>query len=272
MKKSNTENLEVEVSEKKYSILFESAGDGIIYLDKWGKIVDVNQKTLQIFGGSKKELLGKHFTKIGIFSPMDIPKLTSNFVNIIRGKQVTTTVNFKNKNGRMIFLECSSSIIKKDKKIISIMIIARDISERKVSEEALIESEKKYRTLVENIPQKIFFKDKNLAYISCNDNYARDLKIKPEEIVGKTDFEFYPKELAKKYRTDDKKVMKSGKVEDIEERYIQDGQERWVHTIKTVARNEKGNVVGILGVFWDITEQKRAEEKIKEFTEYLLSA
>jgi len=390
--KDVTESKKVEEalreSEEKYRNLFENANDGIIYIDKWGKIIDVNQKALQIFGGSRKELLGKQFTKIGLFSLMDIAKLTSNFVDIIKGKTVTTTVNFKNKNGRMIFLECSSSIIKKDKKIINIMVIARDISERKVSEEVLKESEEKYkaifegstdgilvadiktkkfmfanpeickitgyslkellklsvndihpkkdlpyvidqftkqirgeiilardipvlrknkkiiycdvnsrsiefggkrylagffrditenkkaenalkknenkyRTLIENLPQKIFLKDKNSVYISCNENYAKDLKIKPEEIVGRTDFEFYPRKLAEKYRADDKKFLKSYKAEDIEEKYILNGKEFWVHTIKTPVKDEKGNVIGILGIFWDITEQKKLLEKIK---------
>jgi PAS domain S-box-containing protein len=111
--------------------LFESANDGIIYLDKWGKIVDVNQRVLEIFGGTKKELLGKHFTKIGIFSPKDIAKLISNFADIIRSKTITTTVDFKNKKGRMVSLECSSSVIKSDGKTTNILVIARDVTERK---------------------------------------------------------------------------------------------------------------------------------------------
>ena len=109
--------------------------------------------------------------------------------------------------------------------------------------------------------KKIFSKDKNSVYISCNDNYARDLNLKPDEIVGKTDYDFYPKELAEKYRANDKRTMQSGKTEDMEEAYVQDGQEVFVHTVKTPIRDGDGNVVGILGVFWDITERKRAEEQ-----------
>ncbi len=62
----------------------------------------------------------------------------------------------------------------------------------------------KSRVLLENLPQKIFHKDKNSVYVSCNNNYARDLKIQPDEIIGKTDYDFYTKELAEKYRADDK--------------------------------------------------------------------
>jgi PAS domain S-box-containing protein len=139
----------------------------------------------------------------------------------------------------------------------------RLIKEYKNVEETLRASENKYRTLLENLPQKIFFKDRNSAYISCNENLARDFKIKPDEIPGKTDCDFFPAELAEKYRKDDKRIMDAGEIEDIEEKYLQDGQEVWVHTVKIPVRDDKGDVVGILGIFWDITEHKQAEEKIR---------
>ncbi len=128
--------------------------------------------------------------------------------------------------------------------------------------QTLREGENKYRTLVENLPQKIFLKDRNSVYVSCNDNLARDFKIKSEEIAGKTDYDFVPKELAEKYRADDKRIIESGETEAIEEKYIQEGEERIIHTVKTPVKDAQGNVVGILGIFWDITEHKKAEEEL----------
>jgi len=140
-------------------------------------------------------------------------------------------------------------------------------TEYKLTIEFLRASENKYRVLLENLPQKIFHKDKNSVYVSCNNNYARDLKIQPDEIIGKTDYDLHNKELAEKYRADDKRIMESGKTEYIEEKYIQNGQEIVVQTVKTPLVDEKGNTIGILGIFWDITEHRQFEEKLKESEE-----
>lgn len=133
-------------------------------------------------------------------------------------------------------------------------IIALGIA-RNQAEETLRMSERKYRMLLENLPQKIFYKDENSVYVSCNENYARDLNISPDEIAGKTDYDFFHHDLAEKYIANDRRIMKSGQTEDMEEKYTKNGRELIVHTVKTPIRNEKGKIIGILGVFWDVTEK-----------------
>jgi PAS domain S-box-containing protein len=139
--------------------------------------------------------------------------------------------------------------------------------QRRQSENDLRHSEEKFRTLVENLPQSVFVKDAGSVYVSCNIAYARGLGITPDKISGMTDFDFYPKELAEKYQHDDRKVLDSGKVEDIHEDHIEQGQQRFVHTIKAPVRNERGEIVGVLGMFSDVTESKRAEMALKQYAD-----
>jgi len=250
-------------SEEKYRSLVELAPDGIATTDMKGVVTSVNTAFSRWTGFSRDELVGKHFTKLGTLRPMDIPKYIKLYSSLLRGK-IPPLLEFVylRKNGTTGWVEAHVGLTKVGDKTVGFNIIARDITERKKTEEALQKSENKYRTLLENVPQKIFFKDRNSVYVSCNENYARDLKINSDEITGRTDFDFYPKKLAEKYRADDKRIMESGKTEDIEEDYIQDGQKVFVHTVKTPVKDENGNVVGILGIFWDVTERKRAEEEL----------
>ena len=124
--------------------------------------------------------------------------------------------------------------------------------------------------MLDNIPHKIFLKDRNSVYLFCNKKFAQDLKMGLHEIIGKTDYDLYPKEQAEKHRKDDKRIMESG---EIEEEYIKNKGELIIHVVKTPVKDEKGIIVGILGVFKDLTELKRMvvepRESVKEHEDLL---
>ncbi len=126
----------------------------------------------------------------------------------------------------------------------------------------LLDNETLYRILLDNLPQKMFMKDRNSIWVSGNANMLRDLGLSAEELAGKSDRDLFPQELADKYTADDQRIMESGKTEEIEEKHIQDGQETWVNTIKTPVRNNQGRVIGIQGISSDITTRKRVEEQL----------
>jgi PAS domain S-box-containing protein len=140
----------------------------------------------------------------------------------------------------------------------------REVAERRRTEERLGESEAKYHSLFDNLPQKIFLKDTASVYVAVNPAYAADLGLAPEAIVGKTDLDLFPQEVAEKYRADDRQILESGRRLEADEIFAQGGSQRAVHTIKMPLRDAAGRVTGLLGVFWDITERKRAEQALKE--------
>ncbi|MCK4648812.1 PAS domain S-box protein [bacterium] len=257
----------------KFKDLVEMTTDWIWEINKDGIYTYVSPKVKDILGYEVDEVIGK--TPFDLM-PKDEAKRVLKFFRekVIKKESFFRLENVnKHKDGHLVTLETNGMPILDERgDLIGYRGIDRDITERKKMEEVLWKSEDKYRTLLKNLPQKIFLKDKNSVYISCNENYARDLKIKSEEIAGKTDYDFFPKELAEKYRADDKRIMKSGETEDIEEKYIQEGQEVIVHTVKTPVKDEEGNVFGILGIFWDITGRKKMEEEIRVYAQAIEGA
>ncbi len=138
---------------------------------------------------------------------------------------------------------------------------------QRLNNEKLRQSEEKFRTLVENLPLKIFIKDTNSQYISCNALFSRDLGIDPSQISGKSDYDFFPNEVASKYRMNDARIIESGKGIDLHEKYVHNGVERYSQIIKTPFKDAEGRIVGVVGASWDITARKQAE-RIKDHFAY----
>jgi general secretion pathway protein A len=124
-----------------------------------------------------------------------------------------------------------------------------------------LRSEKKFKTLVENIPLKMYMKDRASVYVFCNEKFAAVLKMKAEDVAGKTDYQLFPAELAEKYVSEDERIMAAGQAENIEEEYVHEGQTLIGHKVKKAVKNERGETVGILGICWDIAEHNRKEEE-----------
>lgn len=139
-------------------------------------------------------------------------------------------------------------------------------------EKQLRESREKYRSLVDNLQQRVFHKNRHLVYVACNHNFANDVGLTPEEVVGKDDYDLYPQALAKDFRQKDLQVLESGEALTCEEIGLQQGREILVHTIKTPIKDEAGNVTGLLGILWDITQQKKAEKERRQLEQQLRQA
>jgi PAS domain S-box-containing protein len=142
---------------------------------------------------------------------------------------------------------------------------AMDISDRKQAEEALQGSESRNRTLIENLPGSVFYKDRNSVYVTGNASFAELLGVRPEDIPGKTDYQFFPKDQAENYHASDRRVMATGVTEQIEvEEDTGDGQKRWLVVTKAAVRDPSDDTLGVIGIIWDTTDRKKAEDLLSE--------
>jgi PAS domain S-box-containing protein len=143
--------------------------------------------------------------------------------------------------------------------------IATDITKRKRAEQLVHEIQLQQEAILDNIPDMAWLKDKEGRYIAVNEAFGKACGMKPEDVVGLTDLDIWPVELAEKYRKDDKKVIECGRRKQVEEPLVHiDGEEIWMETIKTPIYDEKGKITGTAGIARDITGRKRADEELKK--------
>jgi PAS domain S-box-containing protein len=129
------------------------------------------------------------------------------------------------------------------------------------------------RTLVDNIPFRIYAKDRDSRFLFGNNRMARLAGVEaPPQLIGKTDFDFFPAELAAKYFADEKQVMDSGQSLFDYEELVEDqdtGELGWTVTTKVLLRDERGAVNGIVGIGYDVTQRKQMEARLRERTQAL---
>lgn len=151
-------------------------------------------------------------------------------------------------------------------RVVGLSTILRDLRERKASEQRLREATQRFQLVLDYIPQFVFWKDRRSVYLGCNRNFAEVAGVHSvEDIVGKTDYDLaWKREEAEFFRTVDEQVMSADKAQShIEEPQLQaDGKQAWLDTSKIPLHDEAGNVVGILGMYEDITERKAAQERL----------
>lgn len=246
--------------------IFESSPIGMAIVSTDGKFLAVNSKIAALLGYSEKKL--SHLTLEEVIHQEDIGKLNFYLSNLIANKINTVSIKlrFIHKHGDSILVFLGISRAKNENGLTDFFILQiKDSTLETVSEEDLQNERLLLRTVIDNIPHSIYCKDTSGRKFLANLKELEYTGVNSEkELLGKTDFDFYPKEIAEKFTADDNIVIKTGKpVLNREEYFIdKNGQKKWLLTSKIPLRDTNGVIVGLVGIGHDITERILAKEKI----------
>ena len=258
-------NKALKESEEKFSKVFHlnPSACGLTDLDN-GRYLAVNEAFYGLFGFDKNEVIGKTATELGILTPDAINAILLKANS--KGNTTNVEAELKTKQGDIKHVLLSSESIYVNNKKFRFTAV-QDITERVRAEEEMLESKQIIEGIINTIPASIFWKDKNLNYLGCNEAFAKDAGFSAsDEIIGKDDFQMVWQDQAKMYRNDDLEVISSGKPKlNIEEiQTTPQGNTISLLTSKIPLQNSKREVVGVLGTYMDITERKRIEAKIRQ--------
>ena len=248
-------------SETRYRRLFEAAKDGILILDsESGMIMDVNPYLIELLGYSKEQFVEKAIWEIGFFR--DIITNHDKFMELRQTGYVRyDDLPLETAQGQKINVEFVSNVYTEgDHSVIQCNI--RDITKRVKIEKEIHRVNSFMESIVENIPDMIFLKDANtLNFIMFNKAGEEMVGIPREEILGKNDYDFFPKELADAFTEKDRETLLSRMMIDIPEEYIQTRHKgkRILHTKKVPILSTRGEPMYLLGISEDITERKQVE-------------
>jgi len=255
-------------SETDYRALADNSVEGIeIYQDQ--KVIYANPAATRILGYAVEELTAMSVEQIvALTHPLDRSIAAKRAQKRLAGEALAPAVEIRilRKDGSTGWVQAFNSPIEYHGRpaLLSTMI---DITERKRADEALAQERNLLRTLIDNIPDAIYVKDCEGRFIIKNLADARKMgAATPEETIGRTDFDYYPNELAAQYQSDDRAVIDSGQVITNREEPITeaDGRTGWVSTTKVPLRDSQGNVIGLVGIGHDITSRKQANEALRQ--------
>jgi PAS domain S-box-containing protein len=246
----------VHESEHRFRTLAEASFEGIALTEN-GIIVDMNDQLAQMYGYGRSELIGKSLLDVVV------PELRANVNEMFRSeKRESYEILGLRKNGTTFPAEVRGRITRMGSKELYISTI-RDITERKQAEEALKNEKAFLDALMDNIPDSIYFKDRQCRIQRVNRKEMQDLNVADmSQVVGKTDEDLYGEEFGRSTMLSEQRLMESGKpvIGLVETRKLKDGQLNWTSTTKVPLRNTVGEIVGLVGITREINELMKAQE------------
>ncbi len=251
-------------SEEKYRLHLENVSDVIFAIDPDFRVTSVSPSVERILGHKPEELIGRPFQDLNVLAPDYLEKAFSQTMRVLEGELTAPSIyEFICKDGTRKFGEVSAAPLFRDGEVIAMISVARDVTERKQAEEALRESEEKYRTVLEANPDPVVVYDMEGKVVYFNPAFTRVLGWTLEERFGKKMDVFVPDEAWPETKMMIDKVLAGESFSGIEtRRYTKDGKIVPVSLSGAIYRDQDGNPVGSVINIRDISEQKKIEAQL----------
>jgi len=243
-----------------------SAANAIMITNREGIIQWVNPALCQLTGYATNELIGKtpNILKSGIYGKVYYRKL---WTSILNGEKWQAEIVNKCKNGKLITIDQRIAPVLDEKGEVSHFIaIQQDITQRKLMEDALRESEELYRTLAEAAPVSIYIINKKKKVEYVNKFGAQQVLTKPSQIIGKKVAQVFPKPIAKKQISILNSIFKSGKPYNGIDKIVFPGVFMWIDSQVIPLRLPNGEIYAVLGISHNITEVKKTGDALRQYT------
>jgi two-component system, cell cycle sensor histidine kinase and response regulator CckA len=257
-------------SEERYRALFEHAADIIAVIDTEGILVDVNERFEQESAYKREEMIGKNAFRSGIMTESSARLATQYLQKLLRGEPWPIfEIDGLRKDGGVIPYEIKAVPIEKNGEVIGIQAILRNIADRKRGEEALQQSEEKYRTILENMEEGYYEVDLAGNFTFFNDSLCKFFGYSRDEMLGKNNREYTtPKMSARIFRLYNQVYRTGQPINFIDyEVIVKDGRNVILEGSASLMRDNSGQPIGFCGVFRDVTEHKKADEALRESEE-----
>ena len=259
-----TERKKEEEEIRKLTHAVEQSSSTVVITDAKGNIEYVNPKFTRLTGYTAEEVMGLNprILKTDKTPPEEYKRL---WKTITSGSEWNGEFCNKKKNGELYWELASISPVKNKEGVITNFIaVKEDITERKRIEDALRQSKKQMQSILDNTTAVIYLKGIQGKYIFINRQYQNLFHITKEEIVGKTDYDIFPKEMADAFQANDRKVLEAQAPLEMEEVALHDDGPHTYISIKFPLFDSKGILYGVCGISTDITERKKAEETLQK--------
>ncbi len=259
-----TERKEAEETWQRYQLFHQHSRDIILFVRyPDGQILEANRAAAAAYGYSHEELLALNIRDL--HHPETRPLLTIQMAQANQAGIRFETIHCR-KDGSTFPVEVNSYSIPVGEEQM-LFSVARDITERKHAEEQLANERNLLRTLIDNVPDLIYVKDTQGRFLVANEAIARIMGADgPHGLLGKTDFDFYPAELAIQYHSSEQELLRSERpILDREEMIVDSqGRKKWLSTTKVPLYDREGQMIGLVGMGRDITARKQLEEQFRQ--------